>query len=105
MRCATVRQAANTHVDKRVNIGDGQLLHLFIQFLNQFRPVLQADLEDLSVFNLADSYEVEVGMCKVVSIRQVFDELNIISYGTSCLGGVHTLRCTVKKLHKNSARF
>jgi hypothetical protein len=55
MRCATIRQPTDAHIDERVDVGDRQLLHLFIQFLNQLRPILQADLEDLTIFDLADS--------------------------------------------------
>ena len=51
-------------------------LHLIVQFLHQLKPVVKADLEDLSVVNLGYPNEVKVAMSDVVTVGQVLDKLN-----------------------------
>ena len=72
---ARVRDSTNAHIDKRVDIGDWKGLHLVVELLDKLGPVLQADLEDLTIFDLGDSDQVEVSMCKEVSVRKIFNEL------------------------------
>ena len=69
-----IGKATHTHVDQRVEVGDWQLLHLIVELADQLGPVLQADLEDLTVLDLADANEVEVGVGEEIPVRQILDD-------------------------------
>lgn len=54
-------------------------MHLFVQLLDELKPVIQTDLEDLSVLDLGNSDKVEMTMREKVSVWEVLDKLNLIS--------------------------
>lgn len=68
-----IRQTAHSHADQRIEIRDGKLLHLLIKLLDELRPVLQANLENLSVIDLADADQVEMAMGQVIGVGQFLD--------------------------------
>lgn len=55
MRGTAVGETANAHGDEGVDVSDWKLLHLLVELLNQSGPIVQADLENLTVFDLTDS--------------------------------------------------
>ena len=59
--------AANGH--ERVQVGNGQLLHLLVELLDELQPVVEADLEDFAVVNLGYPNQVVVAVKQVVSVR------------------------------------
>ena len=59
---------ACTHTNKRIHVRDGNVLHLFVEFLDQLCPVLQADFEDFPVVNLTYSDEIKVCMSKEIPV-------------------------------------
>lgn len=73
MGSATIRQTADPHADQGVEIRNGKLLHLLVQFLYKLCPVFQANLENFSVINLTDANQVEVAMGQIIGIGQFFD--------------------------------
>jgi len=55
VRGTAVGETANAHGDKRVDVSDWKLLHLLVELLDQSGPVVQTDLENLTIIDLADS--------------------------------------------------
>ncbi len=58
VRRAAVLEAADAQVDQGMNLGHWQLLHFLVQFLYKLGPVLETDLKELPVVNLADADQV-----------------------------------------------
>jgi hypothetical protein len=85
------------------------LLHLLVQLLNESCPILQADLENFPVIDLADADKVEVGMRKVIPVWQLLDNLEEFVSPSITNGSIQrperTLRCALKKLQRKSARL
>jgi hypothetical protein len=71
----TIGETTDTHGDERVDVGDRQLLHLLVQLLDEPGPIVQADLENLAIVDLADSDKVEMGVSKVILVGKLLDEL------------------------------
>lgn len=84
---AAVGQATDPHGHEGVDVGDGQLLHFFVKLLNQASPIVQADLEHLAIFDLADPNQVEMGMGEEVLVGQFFDELDRRRWSASAQNG------------------
>lgn len=75
VRCSPIWKATHAHAHQWVDVGYRKLLHFFVELLDKSGPVFQADLEDLSVINLAYANKVEVRVCEVVAIRQFLYKL------------------------------
>lgn len=69
VRRTSIRKATDAHAHQWVDIGDRELLHFFVEFLHKSCPVLQADLKNLSIIDLADANEVEMSVGEVVTVR------------------------------------
>lgn len=85
MGCTPVRHAANAHTHQGIKISDWKLLHLFIEFLDESRPVLQTNLENFPVINLAYTDEIKMRMCKIIPVGQFLNDLasGIVSFTIS----------------------
>lgn len=66
---SAVHQTSGAHGNERIQVSDGELLHFFVELLNELGPVLEADFENLSILNLRDPNEIKVRVLQVVSIR------------------------------------
>jgi hypothetical protein len=62
-------------VQQRIHISHWDTLHLVVEFGHQLRPVLQANLENLAIINLADTDKVEVAVGKVFFLREILNDL------------------------------
>lgn len=70
---ATRNSCADGH--EGVEVGNGELLHLLVELLDELEPVVEANLEDFSIIDLRYPDKIVVTVNKEISVGKLLDEL------------------------------